>query len=129
MPLFSYRTLPAWDENVMVNAFNAAKVPVTEETRSAFESLCDTFDDAIGDNYYVSDICVDENYRNRGYGKCMLNNIIRVAEKQTGVNVVLSVYENNISAMSLYNLMGSFLMCPPTTTEARAITIRKNTSR
>ena len=101
-----YRTLPAWDENVMVNAFNAAKVPVTEETRSAFESLCDTFDDAIGDNYYVSDICVDENYRNRGYGKCMLNNIIRVAEKQTGVNVVLSVYENNISAMSLYNLMG-----------------------
>lgn len=101
-----YRTLPAWDENVMVNAFNAAKVPVTDETRSAFESLCDTFDDAIGDNYYVSDICVDENYRNRGYGKCMLNNIIRVAEKQTGVNVVLSVYENNISAMSLYNLMG-----------------------
>lgn len=101
-----YRTLPVWDESVMVNAFNAAKVPITEETCRAFESLCDTFNDAIGDNYYVSDICVDESYRNRGYGKCMLNNIIRVAEKQTGVNVVLSVYENNISAMSLYNLMG-----------------------
>lgn len=102
-----YPFLPEWDEGTFESAFRMAGIPMTENTRHALESIRDTFDDTIGNNYYVCDLCVDENHRGNGYAKFMLNNLIRVAEKDIGgKNVVLSVYEDNIIALNLYNSMG-----------------------
>lgn len=102
-----YPELPDWDESVFENAFRTAGVPMTDDTRYALESVRDTFDDTIGNNYYVCDLCVEEKYRGKGYAKYMLNCLIRVAEKDIhGKNVVLSVYEDNAIALNLYNLMG-----------------------
>ena len=102
-----YPDLPEWDENVIISAFYAAGVSVTENTYHALESIKDTFNDTIGNNYYISDLCVNEKYRGDGYAKFMLNNLVRVAEKDIrGKNVVLSVYEDNVAALNLYNVMG-----------------------
>lgn len=102
-----YPDLPDWDEGVVATAFRCAGVNITENSILAFESLKDSFNDAIGNNYYVSDLCVDEKHRGKGYAKYMLNNLIRMAEKDIrGKNIVLSVYEDNRIAMNLYNLMG-----------------------
>ena len=102
-----YSQLPGWDDAVFESAFRTAGVPITEDTRNALESVRDTFDDTIGNNYYICDLCVAENYRGCGYAKFMLNSLIHVAEKDfSGKNVVLSVYEENLAALNLYNLMG-----------------------
>ena len=102
-----YSHLPEWEDAVFESAFRTAGVPITDDTRNALESVRDTFDDTIGNNYYVCDLCVAENYRGCGYAKFMLNCLIHVAEKDfSGKNVVLSVYEENFAALNLYNLMG-----------------------
>lgn len=102
-----YPELPEWDGEVLTSAFRVAGVPVTEDTRLAMESVSDTFNDTIGNNYYVSDICVDEKYRGNGYAKFLLNNLVRVAEKDIqGKNIVLAVYEDNYVALNLYNSAG-----------------------
>lgn len=102
-----YPELPDWEKEVLLSAFKIAGVPITESTCMAMESVSDTFNDTIGNNYYVSDICVDEKYRGNGYAKFLLNNLIRVVEKDLhGKNIVLSVYEDNNVALNLYNSMG-----------------------
>ena len=102
-----YSELPDWDKEIFLSAFKSAGVQITTETRLAMESISDTFNDTIGNNYYVSDVCVDEKYRGKGYAKYLLNNLIRVAEKDIkGKNIVLSVYEDNYVALNLYNSMG-----------------------
>lgn len=102
-----YDKLPEWDENVITDAFYAKGVACPASFTDACRSMSDTFQESNGNNYYVSDLCVHPDYRERGYAKHLLNCLTRIVEKEySKKNIVLSVYANNTAALGLYSQMG-----------------------
>lgn len=55
---------------------------------------------------YISNVCVDENYRGRHIGNYMLSSIINVYKKKFFKEIVLDVLADNPSAISLYERLG-----------------------
>jgi ribosomal protein S18 acetylase RimI-like enzyme len=54
----------------------------------------------------VHDVIVTSTWRNRGIGRLMLEEVIRLAEKMGCSKVTLEVREDNLNAKHLYNSLG-----------------------
>ena len=52
--------------------------------------------------YYINNFCISTKYRKMGYGKDLINKIIKIAEKENKDHLILQVNNNNISAKKLY---------------------------
>lgn len=101
-----YDSLPNWEKAraALESCFPQEKRP--SSYASAIESVADTFNDSIGNNFYVNDVCVDKEYRRKGFSKLLLNNLFREAGRdRNDKNLVLSVYCENKIALNLYNRM------------------------
>ena len=58
------------------------------------------------DDFYISVIVVDEEYRNMGIGAFMLNEAVRIAKERDCKKIVLDVDKDNLIAQSLYKKFG-----------------------
>ena len=54
----------------------------------------------------VIDIIIESPYRNKGYGKILLNNAISDIKENNCINITLEVNEKNIAAINLYKSLG-----------------------
>ncbi len=55
---------------------------------------------------YIDDLCVDENFRGKGVGKALYQEICRYAKLQGCYNVTLNVWSCNPTAMKFYEKLG-----------------------
>lgn len=55
---------------------------------------------------YISNVCVDENYRGRHIGNYMINNIINIYKEKLFKEIVLDVIAANPGAIKLYENLG-----------------------
>ena len=55
---------------------------------------------------YISNVCVDENYRGMHIGNYMLSNIIKIYKDKFFKEIVLDVLADNPNAISLYERLG-----------------------
>ena len=55
---------------------------------------------------YIDDLCVDENYRGKGIGKAIYNEILRYAKMRKCYNVTLNVWACNEYALKFYESLG-----------------------
>lgn len=60
----------------------------------------------ILDEGQVCNIAVDEEYRNKGIGKSILNSIINLCKERDVKKVFLEVSETNVNALGLYKKVG-----------------------
>ncbi len=58
------------------------------------------------DDFYISVIVVDEEYRNMGIGAFMLKEAVRIAKEKECNKIVLDVDRDNTAAQSLYKKFG-----------------------
>jgi len=58
------------------------------------------------DDFYISVIVVDKQYRNRGIGAYLLKETIMIAKEKGCKKIVLDVDKDNITAQSLYKKFG-----------------------
>ncbi|MCH5147874.1 MAG: GNAT family N-acetyltransferase [Clostridiales bacterium] len=98
-------SVPEWDAAVIEAAFVQAGIELPETAQGAFKYFEDTFHDAFGDITFVGDLCVDKDHRSKGYASLLLSKLIGKAEKMK-LNVLISVYADNISAYNLYSSLG-----------------------
>ena len=68
------------------------------------EELIKEVDNA--DFAYISNVCVDANYRGKHIGKTMLNEIINIYKKKLYDHIVLDVLADNPGAIKLYQNLG-----------------------
>lgn len=57
-------------------------------------------------NLFIDDLCIDENYRNKGIGKEMYNYVKEYAKENGIYNITLHVWEGNESAFNFYKNLG-----------------------
>jgi ribosomal protein S18 acetylase RimI-like enzyme len=100
--------MPRWDSEQVVRAFYDCKIELPETAKNSYMYFEDTFNDTKANMYEVCDICVDKNYRRKGYGKFILNNINEIA-KENGRDLMITVYKDNNKAISLYTQLGFLL--------------------
>lgn len=55
---------------------------------------------------YITNVAVNENYRGRGYGKILVNNLIQQCELEKAFFITLEVRKSNESAIKLYEKCG-----------------------
>jgi len=55
---------------------------------------------------YIIDICVDEKYRRKGYGKYIYNELIKINKEKGCKAIKLDVYEFNKAAIKFYQKIG-----------------------
>ena len=55
--------------------------------------------------YYINNFCVDMAHRRKGYGKELLNTIIKISRKEYKDHLILQVDDNNDAAKQLYYKM------------------------
>ena len=60
--------------------------------------------------FYISNICVDKNYRGKGIGTFLLNKILHEAKKESCTTPILDVSKDNEIAINLYKKTG-FEVC------------------
>lgn len=58
--------------------------------------------------YYINNFCVDKKNRGEGYGKKLLNKVIKLASKENKDHLILQVDDKNIIAKKLYYNNGFF---------------------
>ena len=68
------------------------------------EELVKEVDNA--DFAYISNVCVDSNYRGKHIGKTMLNHVIDIYKKKLYEHIVLDVLAENPGAIKLYQNLG-----------------------
>jgi ribosomal protein S18 acetylase RimI-like enzyme len=56
--------------------------------------------------YYINNFCVDMEYRRKGHGTSLLNEVINIARNEQKDHLILQVDDNNNSAKQLYYKMG-----------------------
>lgn len=96
----------SWDSDIVLKAFGDVGVEVPSTFDLAIINLKETFNNYLGKMYYqIDDICVKEEYRNRGIGRSIIMNLIKIAEK-SNMSVILSVYSENHIAYNLYSSLG-----------------------
>lgn len=100
-----YNKLPQWNSDIIEKAFRDCNITIPETMRTSYLYFEDTFNDSIGSSNVICDVCVKEEYRNKGLARCLLSNIIKKVEGN-GENLLISVYSNNIVALNLYASMG-----------------------
>ncbi len=95
-----------WDTDNIRIAFEDAGVDLPETFEEAVNYLKEIFDDCIGASFcLVDDLCVKEEFRNRGIGKSLVMYLSKKAESEN-LSVVLSVYNENNVAFDLYSSVG-----------------------
>lgn len=95
-----------WDTDNIRIAFEDAGVELPETFEEAVNYLKEIFDDCIGASFcLVDDLCVKEEFRNRGIGKSLVMYLSKKAESEN-LSVVLSVYNENNVAFDLYSSVG-----------------------
>ena len=55
--------------------------------------------------YYINNFCVDVAHRRKGYGKELLNKIIKISRKEDKDHLILQVDDNNEAGKQLYYKM------------------------
>lgn len=55
---------------------------------------------------FLDDLCIDEALRGRGYGKRLMQEIVRIAEESGCKTVELNVWDWNRSAVAFYKALG-----------------------
>ena len=100
-----YRMLKKWNSEYVLKAFKQCNIEVPETFKEAAISFMDTFDDSMGEMYMISDVCIDESYRKKGYATYLLKYINNIARSE-GKNTFLTVYRDNASAIKLYTELG-----------------------
>lgn len=101
-----YTTLPEWNRSLFENAFNEADVSIPETAGEAFSYFQDTFNDAVGDNYVICELCVKPEKRGRGLGRMLLTELSKLAETNGMKNIIITVYADNFIALNLYHSIG-----------------------
>ncbi len=59
-----------------------------------------------GEEYYISNIAVDPEFRGQGIGTCIVQNALKLAENSGCEKVVLNVTLNNNRALEFYKRFG-----------------------
>ncbi len=60
----------------------------------------------VCDEVYITNVAVNEEYRGKGYGKCLVRHLLKQSEKENALFVTLEVRESNENAISLYSACG-----------------------
>ena len=60
----------------------------------------------IYDRYEINNICVLEEYRNKGIASHLMENIIKLGKDTGIINITLEVRRNNVNAIKLYKKYG-----------------------
>lgn len=60
----------------------------------------------IGNEVYINNIAVSENFRRKGIGKGLLTSLEKIAESKNAAFITLEVRESNSPAVSLYASLG-----------------------
>lgn len=60
----------------------------------------------IVDEASIIDICIAQQYQGKGFGRCLLSNLIDEAKHRQAKVIFLEVRESNIPAIQLYSKMG-----------------------
>ena len=95
-----------WNTDNIRFAFDECNIALPETFEMAVNCLNDIFNDYIGNSYcLIDDLCVREDYRNRGLGKSMVMYLSKEEETE-GRSVILSVYNENNIAFNLYSSVG-----------------------
>lgn len=95
-----------WDTDNIRIAFDDAGVVRPESFEVAIDYLKDIFDDCIGTSFcLIDDLCVKEEFRNRGIAKSLIMWLSKKAESEN-LSVILSVYNENNVAFDLYSSVG-----------------------
>ena len=95
-----------WDTDSIRIAFDDAGVALPKSFDEATNCLRDIFNDCIGNSFcLIDDLCVKEEFRNRGIGKSMIMFLSKKAESEN-LSVILSVYNENNIAFDLYSSVG-----------------------
>lgn len=55
---------------------------------------------------YITNVAVNENYRGKGYGKMLVNHLIKQCEAENALFVTLEVRKSNENAIALYKICG-----------------------
>lgn len=55
---------------------------------------------------YITNVAVNENYRGKGYGKMLVNHLIKQCEAENALFVTLEVRKSNENAIALYEICG-----------------------
>ncbi len=100
-----YSELPSWNPDIIEKYFAEAGVEVTDSMREAYKYFKDTFNDSYGRNNTICDLCIEDRYRNKGFAKFLLYNVIQLVEDCSG-DLTISVYSDNVPAIKLYSSMG-----------------------
>ena len=106
--IYSY-TGSFWDYDLILKGFLKAGITPPASFSGAIKDLKESFvDDYPGRNYYhIDDVCVKEEYRNRGIGRSLMMGILKTAEKNN-MSARLFVYSENYIAYRLYSSLGFF---------------------
>lgn len=95
-----------WDTDNIRVAFDDARVELPESFEEAINNMKDIFNDCIGNSFcLLDDLCVKEDFRNRGIGKSLVMYLSKKAETEN-LSIVLSVYNENDIAFDLYSSIG-----------------------
>ena len=54
----------------------------------------------------IDAVCIDEKYRSNGIGTALIEHVINLGKKESCTDLYLSVYEDNIDAIRLYERIG-----------------------
>ncbi|MCP5143850.1 MAG: ribosomal protein S18-alanine N-acetyltransferase [Gammaproteobacteria bacterium] len=60
---------------------------------------------AVGEAHLLN-ICVAPAYRGLGYGRCMMDELLRIARRHKAEDMYLEVRPSNLAALSLYKQLG-----------------------
>ncbi len=95
-----------WEPTIFEMIMEEKGIEITDSMRKSYDYFDDTFNDRIGEDFLViCDLCVKQEYRNRGLAKWLLTKLINKAANK-GKTLLISVYSNNAVALRLYNSMG-----------------------
>lgn len=91
---------------------NSLKDELTNET-ARFYVLCDNNEllgyigaNNICNEVYITNVAVNEKYRGKGYGKKLVNHLIKQSELEKAFFITLEVRKSNKNAISLYEKCG-----------------------
>ena len=100
-----YSKLPEWKPDVIKKAFEENHVVIPQTTERSYSYFKDTFNDTIGNNYMICDLCIKPEERRKGLARFLIYNAVKKVEERGG-DLLITVYCDNSAAINLYISMG-----------------------
>lgn len=95
-----------WNTSLIKNTFSSYNIELPSDFDIAIKYLEYISNDFISSNYYfIDDLCVRKEYRNKGVGKSLLMDLIRHSSEDD-CGMMLTVYKDNTIAQQLYSSVG-----------------------